>query len=56
MSEFTVHSVPGSPFGRSVLATLEEKKAPYRLAPVAPGTTEDAGISCAASVRPRAGH
>src|SRR5882757_2720150 len=25
MSEFVVHSVPGSPFGRSVLATLEEK-------------------------------
>ena len=33
-----VHSVPGSPFGRSVLATLEEKGAPYRLAPVVPGT------------------
>jgi len=40
MSEFIVHSVPGSPFGRSVLATLEEKRAPYRLAPVAPGTTK----------------
>jgi len=38
MSEFVVHSIPGSPFGRSVLATLEEKRAPYRLAPVAPGT------------------
>jgi glutathione S-transferase len=38
MSEFTVHSVPGSPFGRSVMAALEEKGAPYRLAPVAPGT------------------
>jgi glutathione S-transferase len=38
MSEFSVHSIPGSPFGRSVLAMLEEKKAPYRLAPVAPGT------------------
>ena len=38
MSEFTVHSVPGSPFGRAVLATLEEKGAAYRLAPVAPGT------------------
>jgi glutathione S-transferase len=38
MSEFTVHSIPGSPFGRSVLAMLEEKKVPYRLAPVAPGT------------------
>jgi glutathione S-transferase len=40
MSEFIVHSVPGSPFGRSVLATLEEKGARYRLAPVAPGTTK----------------
>ena len=40
MSEFIVHSIPGSPFGRSVLATLEEKRAPYRLAPVAPGTTK----------------
>jgi len=38
MSEFVVHSIPGSPFGRTVLATLEEKGAPYRLSPVAPGT------------------
>ena len=38
MSGFVVHNIPGSPFGRSVLATLEEKGAPYRLAPVAPGT------------------
>src|ERR1700754_1695889 len=38
MAEFIVHSVPGSPFGRSVLATLEEKRAPYRLAAVASGT------------------
>jgi glutathione S-transferase len=40
MSEFVVHSVPGSPFGRSVLAMLEEKGAPYRLAPVALGTSK----------------
>jgi glutathione S-transferase len=38
MSEFIVYSVPGSPYGRSVLATLEEKGAGYRVAPVAPGT------------------
>jgi len=38
MSEFTVHSVPGSPFGRAVLATLEEKDTLYRLSPVMPGT------------------
>jgi glutathione S-transferase len=36
MSEFAVYSVPGSPFGRAVLTTLEEKCAPYRLAPLAP--------------------
>jgi glutathione S-transferase len=40
MSEFTVHTVPGSPFARSVLAMLEEKKAPYRLVPLAPGSTK----------------
>jgi glutathione S-transferase len=38
MSVFVVHSVPGSPYGRAVFATLEEKGANYRLAPVAPGT------------------
>jgi glutathione S-transferase len=38
MSDFIVHSVPGSPYGRAVLATLEEKGAAYRLSPVAPGT------------------
>ncbi|HWP24922.1 MAG TPA: glutathione S-transferase family protein [Xanthobacteraceae bacterium] len=32
MSEFVVHSIPGSPYGRAVFATLEEKGAPYRLA------------------------
>jgi glutathione S-transferase len=37
MSEFTVYSIPGSPYGRAVLATLEEKGAPYQLSPVAPG-------------------
>ncbi len=37
MSEFIVHSVPGSPFGRAVLAALEEKGAGYRISPVAPG-------------------
>jgi glutathione S-transferase len=38
MSEFIVHSIPGSPFGRAVLTTLEEKGASYRLSPVAPGS------------------
>lgn len=36
MSELVVYSVPGSPFGRAVLITLEEKAARYRLVPVAP--------------------
>jgi glutathione S-transferase len=38
MSQFIVHSIPGSPYGRAVFATLEEKGARYRLASVAPGT------------------
>ena len=38
MSEFIVHSIPGSPFGRAVLTTLEEKGASYCFSPVAPGT------------------
>jgi glutathione S-transferase len=38
MNAFTVYTVPGSPFGRTVLAMLEKKGAPYRIAPVAPGT------------------
>src|SRR5947208_4222476 len=38
MSEFIVHSIPGSPFGRAVLTTLEEKGASYRFSPVAPGS------------------
>lgn len=38
MPDFIVHSIPGSPYGRAVLATLEHKGAAYRLNPVAPGT------------------
>jgi glutathione S-transferase len=37
MSEFIVHSIPGSPFGRAVLTTLEEKGARYSFSPLAPG-------------------
>lgn len=37
MSGFIVHTVPGSPFARAVLACLEEKALPWRLAPLAPG-------------------
>jgi glutathione S-transferase len=38
MSDLTVYTIPGSPYGRAVLMTLEEKGAPYRIVPVAPGT------------------
>ena len=34
MPNFILHSVPGSPYGRAVFATLEEKRAAYRIAPV----------------------
>jgi len=37
MPEFIVHTVPGSPFARAVLATLVEKGAPWRLSPLALG-------------------
>ena len=40
MSGFIVYSIPGSPYGRSVFATLEEKGAEYRLSAVAPGMTK----------------
>jgi glutathione S-transferase len=38
MSEFRLHTVPGSPYGRAVLIALEEKGAPYRVSGVRPGT------------------
>ncbi len=40
MSQFIVHSHPGSPFGRAVMATLEEKGAAFRLARLAPKSPE----------------
>jgi len=42
MRDFVVHSIPGSPYGRAVLVTLEEKGFPYRFHPVAPGATREA--------------
>jgi glutathione S-transferase len=36
MSEIIVHTVPGSPFARAVMATLQEKQVPWRLAPLTP--------------------
>jgi glutathione S-transferase len=40
MAEFTVHSVPGSPFGRAVLATLIEKGADFDFAALPPGASK----------------
>jgi glutathione S-transferase len=40
MSSFVLHTIPGSPYGRSVLLALEEKGAPYTIVPVKPGTTK----------------
>jgi glutathione S-transferase len=37
MNEVVVYGVPGSPFMRSVLIALEEKHAPHRIEPLAPG-------------------
>ncbi|MDE2357183.1 MAG: glutathione S-transferase family protein [Alphaproteobacteria bacterium] len=41
MTDFVVHSIPGSPFGRAVLATLEQKGASYRFEAVVPGTLRE---------------
>jgi len=37
MPDVIVHTIPGSPFARAVLATLEEKHVPWRIAPLRPG-------------------
>ena len=42
MTEFIVHSIPGSPYGRAVLIALQEKGARYRLSAVAPGSMRTA--------------
>jgi glutathione S-transferase len=36
MSDVIVHTIPGSPYARAVLATLEEKQVPWRIAPLLP--------------------
>ena len=38
MSGMIVHGVPGSPYVRAALLTLEEKNAPYEFAAMSPGT------------------
>ena len=45
MSGFVVHAVPGSPYCRAALATLEEKGAAYRYAAVAPGALQASRMS-----------
>ena len=37
MTRYTVHTVPGSPYARAVMAMLGEKQADWRMAPLAPG-------------------
>jgi glutathione S-transferase len=37
MSNFVIHTIPGSPYARAVLATLEEKGTPYKISPLQPG-------------------
>jgi len=37
MSEIVIHGVPGSPYLRTVQLVCEEKRAPYRVAPIGPG-------------------
>ena len=40
MESFVVHTIPGSPYARAVLATLEEKGARWTLSPLVPGTLQ----------------
>jgi glutathione S-transferase len=55
MSEFIVHSIPGSPFGRTVLAALEEKGAPLSAGAAGAGRHEITGASHPQSVRADSG-
>jgi len=40
MSQFVIHCTPGSPYGRAVLAVLEEKGSDYHFSPIAPGDSK----------------
>jgi glutathione S-transferase len=42
MDEVILHGILGSPFVRAVQVMLDEKQAPYRIDPVAPGTLKSA--------------
>ena len=37
MDDFVIWTVPGSPYARAVMATLEEKRLPWRVRPLGPG-------------------
>jgi glutathione S-transferase len=37
MPPFVIHTIPGSPFAAAVLATLEEKRADYKVVAIEPG-------------------
>ena len=39
MADFIIHTIPGSPFARSVMMALMEKGADWQIAPLAPGTS-----------------
>ncbi len=51
-SKMIVHGIPGSPYVRAALLTLEEKGADYELAAMAFGTLETGAASVAPPVRP----
>ena len=42
VNKFVVHTIPGSPYARAVLATLEEKGQFWQLSPLAPGMQRQA--------------
>ena len=55
MDVFDIWTVPGSPFARAVMATLEEKGLPWRIRPLAPMDIQGPGAYRAQSLRPHAG-
>ena len=47
MSGIVVHGIPGSPYVRSALLGLEEKRIPYRLAIMPMGAARTSGVPAA---------
>jgi glutathione S-transferase len=54
-SKMVVHGIPGSPYVRAALLTLEEKGADYEFAAMAPRRAQAAPASVAPPVRPHSG-